>query len=64
MYAWLWRHLPGTTATRLGTAVGVVVVVCAVLWYVVFPWVEPKLQFDHGTVDDGGTSAPARPSRR
>jgi hypothetical protein len=26
----------------------------------VFPWVEPKLQFDHGTVG-AGTSAPSRP---
>lgn len=63
MYAWLWRHLPGTTLTRLCTALGVVLVVCLVLWYVVFPWAEPKLQFDHGTVG-GGSSAPAGPSPR
>jgi hypothetical protein len=61
MYAWLWRHLPGEPLTRVCTAVGAVVVVGAVLWYVVFPWVEPKLQFDHGTVG-GGTSATSRPS--
>jgi hypothetical protein len=60
MYAWLWRHLPGTLPQRLGIAAGVVVVVAALLWYLVFPWVEPKLQFDHGTVG-GGPSAPASP---
>jgi cytoskeletal protein RodZ len=50
MYAWLWRHLPGATLERLGLALAAVVVVGVVLWYLVFPWVEPKLQFDHGTV--------------
>jgi hypothetical protein len=61
MYAWLWRHLPGDLVTRVCAAVGAAIVVGVVLWYLVFPWVEPKLQFDHGTVG-GGTSAPARPS--
>lgn len=55
MYAWLWRHLPGATLERLGLALAAVVVVGVVLWYLVFPWVEPKLQFDHGTV--GGEPA-------
>ncbi len=61
MYAWLWRHLPGDPVTRVGTAFGAVLLVAVVLWYLVFPWLEPKLQFDHGTVSDGGTSAPATP---
>ena len=56
MYAWLWRRLPGGTLERLGLALAAVVVLGVVLWYVVFPWVEPKLQFDHGTV--GSPSAP------
>jgi drug/metabolite transporter superfamily protein YnfA len=60
MYAWLWRHLPGETLVRVATALGAVFVVALVLWYLVFPWVEPKLQFDHGTVE-GGTSAPSSP---
>jgi hypothetical protein len=61
MYAWLWRHLPGDTLQRAAIALGFVIVAGVLLWYFVFPWVEPKLQFDHGTVG-GGTSAPARPS--
>ncbi len=60
MYAWIWRHLPGETLTRVCTALGLVAVIGLVLWYAVFPWVEPKIQFDHGTVG-GETSAPARP---
>ncbi|HEY0540781.1 MAG TPA: hypothetical protein VGD53_20590 [Actinoallomurus sp.] len=61
MYAWLWRHLPGDMLQRVGLALAAVIVAGVLLWYFVFPWVEPKLQFDHGTVGSG-TSAPAKPS--
>jgi hypothetical protein len=60
MYAWLWRHLPGDTLKRVCVAAGAALIVGLLLWYSVFPWVEPKLQFDHGTVG-AGTSAPSRP---
>jgi hypothetical protein len=60
MYAWLWRHLPGGSLQRAGIALVAVIVAGLLLWYLVFPWVEPKLQFDHGTVG-GGTSTPASP---
>jgi len=50
VYAWIWRHLPGTWRTKTATALGLIAAVAAVLWYVVFPWVEPKVQFDHGVV--------------
>lgn len=63
MYAWLWRHLPGGTLERLGLAAAGLVVVGAVLWYFVFPWVEPKLQFDHGTVGGANPGASATPHR-
>jgi hypothetical protein len=33
------------------------VAVAAVFWFVVFPWVEPKVQFDDGVVD---TPTPTR----
>ena len=64
MYGWLWRHLPGGTAERAGLALAVAVILGVVLWYIVFPWVEPKLQYDHGTVGGGtsGATAPASPS--
>lgn len=56
MYAALWRLLPGDRTTKLLTALGLVFVMIAVLWYLVFPWLEPKIAFDHGTV--GSPSAP------
>jgi hypothetical protein len=63
MYGALWRLLPGDRGTKLLTAAVLVLGVVAVLWYVVFPWIEPKIQFDRGTVEGGttGTTAPATP---
>ena len=60
MYGLIWRLLPGDRVVRGLIAAILVMAVAAVLWYVVFPKVEPKIQFDHGTVE-GGTSAPATP---
>ncbi|MGP4023100.1 hypothetical protein [Actinomadura sp. 3N407] len=51
MYAWIWRHLPGAWHTKTATALGLVITVIAVFWYLVFPWVEPKIQFDQGVVE-------------
>jgi len=50
MYAWIWRHLPGGTASRAGLALLLVLAVCALLLFVVFPWVEPRLPFNDVTV--------------
>ena len=61
MYGFIWRHLPGDTTTRAFVAVGAALAVVAILWYLVFPWAEPKIAFDHGTVGDG-SSAPAAPA--
>jgi hypothetical protein len=60
MYAWLWRRLPGSTVERTCFTLAAVIILGLLLWYFLFPWVEPKLQFDHGTVG-GGASAPASP---
>ena len=62
MYAWLWRRLPGSALERVGLALATVVVVGVLLWYLVFPWVEPKLQFDHGTVEGGTSGTPSTPA--
>lgn len=43
MYAWIWRHLPGPLPVRLLEALVLVAAVMAVLLFVVFPWVEPRL---------------------
>ncbi|WP_166509572.1 hypothetical protein [Blastococcus sp. TF02-8] len=51
MYAWIWRHLPGGTALKALQAFLLVAAVCALLLFVVFPWVEPRLPFNDVTVD-------------
>jgi hypothetical protein len=49
MYAWIWRHLPGPIAARIGLSLGLFLVVVALLFFVVFPWLEPYLPFDRVT---------------
>ncbi|PPK68119.1 hypothetical protein V5P93_000021 [Actinokineospora auranticolor] len=51
MYAWIWRHLPGPLVVRILTAVVLVAGVVALLMFVVFPWVEPKLPFNQVTTE-------------
>jgi hypothetical protein len=50
MYVWIWRHLPGNVALRIGEAALLIALVAALLLFVVFPWIEPKLWFTHVTV--------------
>jgi hypothetical protein len=50
MYAFLWRHLPGGTSSKVLLSVVLVLAVCALLLFVVFPWVEPRLPFNDVTV--------------
>ncbi len=52
MYAWIWHRLPGGTGSRTAIAVVLVLAVVALLLFVVFPWVEPRLPFNDVTVDD------------
>ena len=49
MYGWIWRHLPGPTALRVVAALLLVIGVVAVLLFVDFPWVEPRLPFSDVT---------------
>lgn len=43
MYGWIWRRLPGGTALRLLQALLLVALVSALLLFVAFPWIEPRL---------------------
>lgn len=56
MYAWLWHHLPGPVAVRVLIAAVLALAVVALLFLVVFPWVEPRLPFTQVTVDPTGGS--------
>ena len=51
MYTWIWRHLPGPLALRLLQAVVLLGAAVAVLFFVVFPWVEPHLPYSDVTVN-------------
>ncbi|WP_181449359.1 hypothetical protein [Nonomuraea aridisoli] len=50
MYLWIWRKLPGRPPTRILTAAVLVAAVGAVLWYVVFPLLEPAVTLDEVTL--------------
>ena len=51
MYAWVWRTLPGPRAVKALEALALAVAVVALLFLVVFPWLEPRLPFNDVTVD-------------
>jgi hypothetical protein len=64
MYVWIWRRLPGGLPGKVAGSLLLIVAVVAVLFLVVFPWVGPKLPYNHATVDPprpAHTSAPAVP---
>jgi hypothetical protein len=69
VYGWIWRHIPVRQA-KFKALISLIVVAAlgAVLWYKVFPAIEPILPFDDGQIensngqpaDGGGTNqAPA-----
>jgi hypothetical protein len=51
VYVWIWRHLPGNRWVKAVLSAVLIAGVCALLFFVVFPWVEPKLPFNDVTVD-------------
>lgn len=51
MYSWIWRSLPGGRPLKLVGALVLVLVVVALLFLVVFPWIEPRLNLNDVTVD-------------
>jgi hypothetical protein len=53
MYAWIWRHLPGPAWVRVFEALLLFLAVVALLFFVVFPWIEPWLPFDKVDVNGG-----------
>jgi hypothetical protein len=62
VYAWLWHKLPGPTVVKAVEALALFVVVVALLFTVVFPWVEPRLPFNDVTVDGTPVSSSPSPS--
>jgi hypothetical protein len=50
VYTWIWRHLPGNLPIRILIALALVLAVCALLLFVVFPQIEPLLPFTEVTI--------------
>jgi hypothetical protein len=50
MYGWIWRRLPGGTATRTAQVIVLLVVVGLVLWYLVYPWAYLQLPIDQAGI--------------
>ena len=57
MYGWIWRNLPGGVAAKLLGCLVLFVLVVLLLFFVVFPAVEPLLPFADVTVGDGTAEA-------
>ena len=53
MYVWIWRHLPGTLSLKMLQTLLLLAAISAVLLFVVFPWIEPKLPINDVTVNNG-----------
>lgn len=50
MYGFIWRHLPGGRLAKTVQALILIAIVVALCWYVLFPWLEPRLPFNNVTV--------------
>lgn len=53
MYRWIWRHLPGQWPLKLVGCLVLFVGVVALLFLVVFPWIDPKLPWNNVGVNGG-----------
>jgi len=54
MYGWIWRHLPGNWAFKSLGCLVLLAGVVALLFLVVFPWIEPRLPWEQTGVQSGG----------
>jgi hypothetical protein len=59
MYVWIWRRLPGGLPGKLAGSLVLLGGVLALLFYVVFPWAEPRLPFNQVTVPHESPAAPS-----
>jgi hypothetical protein len=57
VYGWIWRHIP-FRQPQLKALVSLLLVgaVAALLWFKVFPAVEPILPFDDGQIENSNGS--------
>ena len=57
MYVWIWRRLPGPWVVRVFFCLLLFLGVVALLFFVVFPRVEPMLPWNRTTVETNGLHA-------
>jgi hypothetical protein len=57
VYGWIWRHLPFGLPGRIVGSLVLVSAAAALLWYLVFPAVDPLLPFNN----DGQVTGPLQP---
>ncbi|MFC6083282.1 hypothetical protein [Sphaerisporangium aureirubrum] len=50
MYGWIWRIVPGGVLVKTLTMLALVMLAGVILWYLVFPILEPYVTVDRGTV--------------
>lgn len=50
MYSWIWLHLPGNKWIKSMSMTVLLLGFAALLWFVIFPWLEPMLPFNDVTV--------------
>jgi len=50
VYSWIWRHLPGGVPGKVVGSLLLALAAAALLWFVVFPALEPLLPFGDVTV--------------
>jgi hypothetical protein len=51
VYVWIWRTLPGNVWAKLAGSLALLAGTVAVLLFLVFPYVEPRLPFNNVNVD-------------
>lgn len=51
MYVWIWRHIPGGLPGKLFGSLVLFLGAVALLLFIIFPKVSPKLPFNNVTID-------------
>jgi hypothetical protein len=62
VYGAMWRNLPGGPAGKLASCTALLLVALALLFYVIFPWVEPRLPWNDVTVNSPSIDQQTVPS--
>jgi hypothetical protein len=50
MYTWIWHKLPFGSPGKVVCSLLLIVGVAALLWYVIFPAIDPLLPFNDGQI--------------